>query len=90
MREKLILVRNFLYRLFLIGFLFSVFAQVMYMLMSGPTIIEATKLLGLPPFFLTKLMISTIVSIRIFLVYVILAPALALHWTISRDKAIKD
>lgn len=88
MKAKLILTRNFLYRFFLIGFIFSVATQLMYIFMSGPAIVEAAKILGLPPFFLTKLIITMIAFIRTFLVYFILLPALALHWTIARDKNI--
>lgn len=90
MKEKLLLTRNFLYRLFLVGFLFSVIFQLSFMSISPKLLVEANKLLGLPPFFVLELVISALVYIRVFLVYFILCPALALHWTIARDKTFKD
>lgn len=89
MKDKLLIARNFLYRLFLIGFLFSVLFQLAFMSLSTPLINEATKLLGLPPLYIQELVISYLAFIRVVLVYFILSPALALHWTIAKDKYFK-
>lgn len=86
MKEKLILTRNFLYRLFLIGFILSVVAQLIFMSLTVPMLAEATKILGLPPFFIAKLVSTSLVFTRVFLFYFVLSTALALHWTIARDK----
>lgn len=90
MKEKLLVTRNFLYRLFVVGFLFSLIFQFSFMSISPKLLAEANKLLGLQPFFVLELVISALVYIRAFLIYFILAPALALHWTIARDKYFKS
>lgn len=89
MREKLLLTRNFLYRLFVVGFLFSIVFQLSFMSISPKLLAEANKVLGLQPFFVLELVIQALVYIRAFLIYFILCPALALHWTIARDKYFK-
>lgn len=86
MKEKLIITRNFLYRLFLIGFVLNILFQLLFMFIAGPKLTDASNILQLPPYYLVELLISGIAFIRMFLVYFILCPALALHWTIARDK----
>lgn len=87
MKEKLILIRNFLYRLFLLGFLINVFAQFVLMVaVQGGALMELSKLLNVSTFYLGEMITSSIVIIRIILFYFVLLPALALHWTIARDK----
>lgn len=88
MRDKLIITRNFLYKLFLIGFLLNVLFQLLILLMGGKALSEASRVLELQPYFLTQLLIVCIATIRIFLVYFVLCPALALHWTVAKDKTL--
>lgn len=89
MREKLILIRNFLYRLFLIGFILNVAAQFVFMAAAkGQGINELSQILSIPPFYLGELIVSSIVIIRVIFLYFILLPALALHWTVARDKSL--
>lgn len=87
MRNKLIITRNFLYRLFLIGFILNIAAQFIYMAaVKGQAIIQLSQLLSITPFYLGALVTSSIIVIRVILLYFVLFPALALHWTIARDK----
>lgn len=87
MKEKLITTRNFLYRLFLIGFVLNLTAQFVFMATAkGQGINELAQILSIPPFYLSGLIVSSIVVIRVIFLYFILMPALALHWTIARDK----
>ncbi len=86
MKENLFIIRNFLYRFFVIGFIFSIIAQITFMSISGPALDDAIRILHLPPVYVQNLIISSLVYIRVFLLYFILTPALALHWTISKDK----
>lgn len=88
MKEKLIVIRNFLYRLFIVGFVFNVLFQLLFLIMGGKGIQEASRVLELPPYYLIELLISTIIYMRIVLIYFILFPAIALHWTIARDKNV--
>lgn len=86
MKEKLIITRNFLYRLFLIGFILNILAQFVFMAASkGVGISELSKMLNITPFYLGAIISTSIVAIRVFFLYFILLPALALHWTIARD-----
>lgn len=87
MKEQLVITRNFLYRLFLIGFILNIAAQFIFMAASrGTGIIELSKMLSVTPFYLGAIISTSIVFIRVFFLYFILLPALALHWTIARDK----
>lgn len=91
MKKKLILTRNFLYRLFFIGFIFNVFVQVVFMFAAkGHGLNEAARAISVPPYYLGEMIVSSIMFIRMFFFYVILLPALALHWTIARDKELKE
>lgn len=86
MKEKLTLARNFLYRLFVIAFVLNVLSQIPFMFIKYQGIVQAAQVLGLSPQYLMQLIITYITSIRVILIYFVLCPALALHWTISRDK----
>lgn len=87
MKEKLIITRNFLYRLFIIGIVLNIFAQFMFMMaIKGQALNEVAVALNLSSSYLVQMIISSIISIRIVLLYFILCPAFALHWTIARDK----
>lgn len=89
MKEKLIIIRNFLYRLFLIGFVLSLLAQFVFMAaVKGQGIIDLSVMLNTPPVYLSTLITSSIIIIRVLFLYFVLLPALALHWTIARDKNI--
>lgn len=88
MRDKLIIARNFLYKLFLIGFVLNVLFQLLVLSIGGKALLEASRVLELQPFFLTQLLIICVASVRIFLVYCVLCPALAIHWTVAKDKTL--
>lgn len=74
--------------MFLIGFVLNVLFQLVILFIGGKGLLEAARILELPPYYLTQVMIVAIASIRAFLVYFILCPALALHWTIAKDKTL--
>lgn len=87
MKEKLLITRNFLYRLFLLGFVVNFFAQFILMIaVNGGALLELSRLLSVTPFYLGELITSSIVIMRVILFYFVLLPALALHWTIAKDK----
>lgn len=90
MREKLILVRNFLYRFFVIGFVFNVLFQLLFMFLGVKGLQEGSRILELRPYYLIELLITLIAYLRVFFVYFVLFPALALHWTIARDKILAN
>lgn len=87
MKEKLLVARNFLYRLFLLGFLINLFAQFVLMIaVKEGAIAELSQMLSVSPFYLGETVTSSIIITRIILFYLILLPAFALHWTIAKDK----
>lgn len=91
MRKKLVVTRNFLYRLFFIGFAFNVLAQVIFMLAAkGHGMEEVSRAISVPPYYLGEMVVTSIMIIRMFLFYAVLLPAFALHWTIARDKELKE
>lgn len=85
MKEKLIITRNFLYRFFLIGIVLNILFQIIFLAIGGQGVEEASRVLGLPSFYLMELLISSIAFIRMILIYFVLCPALALHWTIAKE-----
>jgi len=89
MKENLIITRNFLYRLFLIGFVINFLAQFIFMFaVKAQGINELAQMLSVSPLDLGQTIFSSIIYIRVILFYFILLPALALHWTIARDKKL--
>lgn len=89
MKENLILTRNFLYRLFLIGFILNIIAQFVFMAAAkGQALIQISQFISIPPYYLGELIVTSIVVIRVIFLYFILLPALALHWTVARDKKL--
>lgn len=90
MSKKLVVVRNFLYRFFVIGFLVSILSQLVFFANNGMFLTQIAMMLEVSRAHLVLLVISLIALGRIFLVYLILCPALALHWTIKREKSLNE
>lgn len=89
MRNRLIVIRNFLYRLFLIGFILNLLAQFVFIAAAkGQGLIEASVMLNVTPLYLGTLITCSIIIMRVIFLYFVLLPALALHWTIAKDKNI--
>lgn len=89
MKEILIIIRNFLYRLFLIGLVFSVLSQLALVSINVQGLTEASKILHVSSNYLMELMLKAITDVKNFLFFGVLCPAIALHWTISKDKLVK-
>lgn len=91
MKEKLIVTRNFLYRLFLIGFALNLGAQFVFMFAAkNEGLNQVSKLLNITPFYLSAMITLSIVLTRVIFLYFVLLPALALHWTVARDKYLME
>lgn len=86
MKEKLIVLRNFLYRFFVIGFVVSIIAQLPFLWIKESGVMQVSQILHVMPSTLFAIVISFIAYVRVALIYFVLCPALALHWTIKRDK----
>lgn len=88
--KKLVVLRNFLYRFFVIGFVFSVIMQAVLMVSHDYIFAIAKEFANIPQCGLALLLTGFLGYVRLFLFFMVLSPALALHWTISRDKAFKE
>ncbi len=87
MIRKLVVTRNFLYRLFLIGFAINLGAQAVFVAAAkNERVKHLSKFLNISPLYLNILINSAIILTRVVFLYFILFPALALHWTVARDK----
>lgn len=89
MKEKLILIRNFLYRLFLICFVINLITQLPLFFIKDVDFINISRMFGMSPFYVQQTIFSVVITARALIFYVILFPALALHWTIAKDKGLK-
>lgn len=89
MKENLIIIRNFLYRLFLIGFVLNLIFQLVFIFHGFQEIDEAAKMIHVSSNYLIELILNSITDVKTFLFFGVLCPAFALHWTISRDKLLK-
>ena len=83
--ETLRLIRNILLRSFAIGF-------VITLVLGLVTMIWWTSWMGLASAWfhtdsatLTALVLKFFMDIRFFLLFIVLTPALAIHWTIKKD-----
>lgn len=86
MKKKLKVIRNFLYRLFLIGFIINTVSALSFISIHGQGLEEAAKMLNVTPAYLIELALTSLNTIKLVLFYIVLLPAIALHWTIARDK----
>lgn len=79
MSENLILIRNILYRWFIIGFLFLGFSSLMYILAKDFTSEIAYSMFKLETEDYHRMMVYFLGSMKVILFMFILAPALAIH-----------
>lgn len=89
MKEKLIITRNFLYRFFVIGFLLSVLFQAVLMFNHEFIFTYAATYAGISKSGIALLLSGFIGTTRLFLFYLVLCPAIALHWTVKREKSLQ-
>lgn len=88
MKVYLIVARNFLYRLFFIGLIFSVLFQLIFIFNNFHGLAEAANILHVSQSYLIELLLNSISAVKTFLFFGVLCPALALHWTITKDKLL--
>lgn len=86
--DTLRLVRNILFRCLAVGVAFAFILAAITFGAWNSWIGFATGLFHTTESAITTLVMDFFTAIRFFLVFVILTPALALHWTIKRDKIV--
>lgn len=81
MIENVILVRNILYRCFVISIAFYLLSALFYFFHHSWTINLIVDLFKITNQNASVLMLYFILLMRMFILFVFLIPALALHWT---------
>jgi hypothetical protein len=83
--ETLRLIRNLLLRGFMIGIAITLILAAVTLCFWDTWMPLATTLFHADAATLTPIVLKFFVNIRFFLLYIVLMPALALHWTLKRD-----
>ncbi|HYA41028.1 MAG TPA: hypothetical protein VEF34_06975 [Syntrophobacteraceae bacterium] len=84
--EILRVLRNILLRCFAIGFVITLVLGMTMMIGWMTWMDMAGRLFHTDPATLTPVVLKFFTEIRFFLIFIVLTPALALHWTIKRDE----
>ena len=85
-KQNMILLRNFLFKTFIVGLLFALFIFVMTMTFWDNWTSLVFSKFQLPAKELAELFVNSMLTLRLYLIFVILVPAIALHWTIKSLK----
>lgn len=82
-KQKLILIRNFLFKTFIVGLLLAIFLLVMTITVWDlwSTFVYSTFQISEKE--LGTLVINSFLNLRLFLIFILLAPAISLHWIIK-------
>ena len=79
-KPTILFFRNFLLRTFLIGLLIAILLFVATVALRGVWMPLVVNAFNLEEGEVMELVLGSLLSIRIILLFLILAPALALHW----------
>ena len=82
--ETLRLIRNILFRSFLIGFIIALVLALAMMIGWTNWMAMGTAWFHTDSATLTQLVLKFFVDVRFFLLFILLTPALAIHWTIKK------
>ncbi len=83
--DALRLARNILFRSFVVGLALTAVMMVLTISFWVPWTALATRLFHTDTATLTPMVLKFFVDIRFFLVFVLLTPALAIHWTLKKE-----
>ncbi len=78
-KNKIIFLRDFLFRTFLVGIVFAIFLFILTFVLRDVWLSMAASFFYLEPRQIDQLVLSFFLNVRLVLVFLILAPALALH-----------
>lgn len=81
MIEKLAIIEDILFRIFIIGFILFVLSFLVYLLFNQQLMDLFLPLYGLKAEAASIMILSFYGLIKMFLAYCILIPAIAIHWT---------
>ncbi len=85
-KQKLILIRDFLLKTFVVGFIFAILLFVM-----TATFWDKWSNFVYAKFFVPKeelghLVVDSFLHLRLYLIFVILVPGIAMHWLVKSKK----
>ena len=85
-KQKLILIRDFLLKTFVVGLVFAILLFVMTAAFwdKWSSFLYAKFLI--PKDVLGKLVVDSFLHLRLYLIFVILVPGIAMHWLIKSKK----
>ncbi len=84
--EKILFLRNFLFRTFLIGLVIAIVLGLVTIAFWHSLVPWAAGLIGIQPAEVRELTIVFFMDIRIILIFFMLTPALGLHWMYKSKK----
>lgn len=84
--DTLRLTRNILLRSFLIGLVITIVLSVLAIVGWQNGVHMAGQWFQMEPAALAPLIIQFFLDIRFFLLFILLTPALAIHWTLRREQ----
>ena len=84
--DKIIFFRNFLFRTFIIGVLFAIFIGVVTLALWKTWVWVGERFFKIEEKELGELTITFFLHVRIVLLFLFLAPTLALHWIVKGKK----
>ena len=85
-KEKIIFLRNFLLRTFFIGILFAILILIIAVIFKNSWEIWAAKIFGMEKDDVGEIFFSFFMNVRLVLLFLILSPAVALHWMSKKAK----
>ncbi len=86
-KQNLMLIRNIFFKTFIIGLLFTLFLFVMTATFWNQWSSFVYSIFQVDQKELGKIVVRSFVNLRFYLIFILLVPAIGLHWTI---KSFKD
>lgn len=86
-KQNLTLIRDFLFKTFIVGLLFAIFLFAMTVTFWGPWSSLIYSKFQVTEKELGELVVTSFLCLRFYLVFVILVPAIGLHWVIKSNKS---
>jgi hypothetical protein len=80
--DKMIFLRGFLFKTFLVGVLFAIIVALLTFAMRGVFMPLAINVFRVEEAEVNELIFAFFLNVRLILLFFFLAPALALHWMI--------
>lgn len=84
--DKMIFLRSFLFKTFLVGLLFAILLVIGTVALRSLYMPMATSVFRVEEAEVNELILGFFLDVRLVLLFLILAPAVALHWMIGSKK----